>query len=143
MSELQLVPEDCHNYKEFSKQGRCPLTSVCNEDCVFVWKKCYDELNKCRCKDIDNIEDLREEIESLQIENSQLDSDYNEIYWEKDELENQYKEIIADLANHLDNRSFEKLRKLNLEGKVSDWIDDIEFERSCLKAKAEDKVIDV
>ena len=141
-SEIQLVPKDCHNYDVFCTQGRCPLVDVCNEDCVFVWKKCYEDLNSSTCKSVD-IEELKEEIESLQIENSQLDSDYDEIYWEKDELENQYKEIITDLANHLDNRSFEKLRKLNLEGKVSDWIDDLDLERSCLKAKAEDKVIDV
>lgn len=142
MNELQLAPKDCHNYKEFSKQGRCPLVSVCNEDCVFVWRKCYEDLNSSAYKSLD-VEELKEEIESLQIENSQLDSDYDEIYWQKDEIENQYKQIITDLANHLDNRSFEKLRKLNLEGKVSDWFDDLDLERNCIKTKAEDKVIDV
>ena len=140
-SEIQLAPKGCHDYKEFSKQGRCPLTSVCNEDCVFVWKKCYEDLNKCGCKDIDNIEELKEEIESLQIENSQLDSDYDEIYWEKDEIENQYKQTITALANYLDNRSFEKLRKLNLEGKVSDWFDDLDLEKRSLRV--EGKVVDV
>lgn len=142
MNELQLAPKDCHNYKEFSKQGRCPLTSVCNEDCVFVWKKCYEDLNSSTCKSVD-IEDLREEIESLQIENNQLDSDYDEIYWEKDEIENQYKQMVTDLAMLINDESFEKLRKLNLEGKVSDWFDDLDMERSCIKVKAEDKIIDV
>lgn len=140
MNELQLAPKDCHNYKEFSKQGRCPLVDVCNEDCIFVWRKCYEDLNSSIHKSLD-VEELREEIESLQIENSQLDSDYDEIYWEKDEIENQYKEMITDLAKHLDSRSFEKLRKLNLEGKVSGWFDDLDLERSCIKVK--DRVIDV
>lgn len=132
MNKLQLAP-DCHNYKEFSKQGRCPLTSVCNEDCIFVWKKCYESLNEGNYRDVRDIEELKEEIESLQNENNQLDSDYDEIYWEKDEIENQYKRMITDLAHHLDNRSFEKLKKLNLEGQISDWFDDLELERSCLK----------
>ena len=142
MSELNLAPRDCNNYKEFSKQGRCPLVDVCNEDCIFVWRKCYEDLNSSPYKSLD-VEELKEEIESLQIENSQLDSDYDEIYWEKDDLENKYKTVITDLANHLDNRSFEKLRKLNLKGKVSDWFDDLDIERSCLKVKAKDKIIDV
>lgn len=141
-SEIQLVPKDCYNYDSFCTQGRCPLVDVCNEDCIFVWRKCYEDLNNSTYKSLD-VEELKEEIESLQIENSQLDSDYDEIYWEKDELENQYKQMITDLANNLDNRSFEKLRKLNLEGKVSDWFDDLDLERSCIKTKAEDKVIDV
>ena len=132
LSNLKIAPDDCHNYKQFVGQGRCPLTDVCNEDCIFVWKKCYEDLQSSSYKNLD-VEGLKEELESLQIENSQLDSDYDEIYWEKDELENQYKKIITDLANYLDNRSFEKLRKLNLEGKVSDWIDDVDFDRSCIK----------
>lgn len=129
-SEIQLVPKDCHNYNVFCAQGRCPLVDVCNEDCMFVWKKCYEDLNSSTCKSVD-IEDLRDEIEHLQNEVSSLESDNDELYWKKDDIENQYKKTITDLANHLDNRSFEKLRKLNLEGKVSDWFDDLDLERSC------------
>ena len=141
-SEIQLVPKDCHNYDVFRTQGRCPLVDVCNEDCMFVWKKCYEDLNSSTCKSVD-IEDLRDEIEYLQNEVSSLESDNDELYWKKDDIENQYKEIITDLANYLDNESFEKLRKLNLESKVSDWFDDLDLERSYIKTKEEDNVIDV
>ena len=49
---LKLNP-DCHNYKNYEEQGRCPLVSVCNENCVFVWKNIYDKWQNG---------DLREEI---------------------------------------------------------------------------------
>ena len=143
MSELQLAPKNCNNYKEFSKQGRCPLSCVCNEDCVFVWKKKYEDLDRLDFDDLQSTEDLVDEIEYLRIEINTLESDNDELYWEKDDLENKYKTVITDLANILNDESFEKLRKLNLDGKVSDWFDDLDMERSCIKVKAKDKIIDV
>ena len=44
-----------------------------------------------------------------------------------------YKKVVDNLDK--------KLQELNLEGKVSDWIDDVEIERSFLRK--ENKVIDV
>lgn len=140
LSNLKLAPEDCHNYKQFARQGRCPLTDVCNEDCIFVWKKCYECLNENLGK-IDKYEDLIDEIEHLQNEVSSLESDNDELYWEKDELENNYKTMVEELAKVLTDMQFKKLKELNLEGKVSDWIDDVEVERSFLRK--ENKVIDV
>ena len=141
MNELQLAP-DCHNYKEFSKQGRCPLTDVCNDDCIFVWKKCYEAMNENSAK-ISKYEDLIDEIEYLRDENASLESDNDELYWKKDEIENQYKQMITDLAILINDESFEKLKELNLEGKVSSWFDDLESERNCLKIKSKDKIIDI
>lgn len=60
---LELNP-NCNNYKIYESSNRCPLTTVCNEDCVFVWKALYDG-SKESDKDIE-IEDLKYEIEDLQ-----------------------------------------------------------------------------
>ena len=137
---INLVPKDCQNYDVFKAQGRCPLTDVCNEECVFVWKKCYECLNENSGK-IDKYEDLIDEIESLQNEVASLESDNDELYWKKDEYENDYKTMVEELAKVLTDMQFRKLKELNLEGSVSDWIDDVEIERSFLKK--ENKVIDV
>ena len=125
-----LVPKDCHNYNIFKEQGRCPLVSVCNENCMFVWNKYYDSVNSIK---VDNYEDLLDEIEYLKDENSSLESDNDELYWKKDELENNYKIMVEELAKVLTDEEFRKLQELNLEGKVSDWIDDVEIERSFLR----------
>ena len=58
---LKLHP-DCHNFTKFDSD-RCPLVSVCDEDCVYVWKALYDG-NKDSDKDIE-IQDLKYEIEDL------------------------------------------------------------------------------
>ena len=142
LSNLKVAPDDCHNYKQFVGQGRCPLTDVCNEDCIFVWKKCYESMNENSAR-IDKYEDLIDEIEHLQNEVSSLESDNDELYWKKDEAENNYKVMITDLARVINDESFKKLQELNLEGKVSDWVDDVELERSCMKINKEDKIIDV
>ena len=139
LSNLKVAPDDCHNYKQFIGQGRCPLTDVCNEDCIFVWKKCYEAMNENSAR-IDKYEDLIDEIEYLRDENASLESDNDELYWKKDEFENDYKTITEELAKVLTNEEFKKLKKLNLEGKVSDWIDDVEIERFFLRK--ENKVID-
>lgn len=74
----QLIPEDCHNYNVFCTQGRCPLVSVCNEDCMFVWKAYYngtkelpqdEEIQDLKYK----IEDLKTEIQHLEIQLSLAD----------------------------------------------------------------------
>ena len=139
--ELQLAPDDCHNYKQFVGQGRCPLTDVCNEDCIFVWKKCYESLNENYSSKSKSYEDLMDEIEYLRDENASLESDNDELYWKKDEFENDYKTVTEELAKVLTNEEFKKLKELNIEGKISDWIDDVEIERSFLRK--ENKVIDV
>lgn len=140
LSNLKVAPDDCHNYKQFIGQGRCPLTDVCNEDCVFVWKKCYESVNDDSNKS-KSYEDLMDEIEYLRDANASLESDNDELYWKKDEFENDYKTVIEELARFLTDREFKKLQELNLEGKVSDWIDDVEIKRSFLRKG--NKVIDV
>ena len=141
LSNLKIAPDDCHNYKQFVGQGRCPLTDVCNEDCIFVWKKCYEAMNENYSSKSKSYEDLIDEIESLRDEISSLESDNDELYWKKDEFENDYKTVIEELARVLTNEEFRKLKELNLEGTISDWIDDVEIERSFLRK--ENKVIDV
>ena len=140
LSNLKIAPDDCHNYKQFVGQGRCPLTDVCSEDCIFVWKKCYEAMNENYSSKSKSYEDLIDEIEQLRDENASLESSNDELYWEKDELENNYKMVIEELARILDDKEFKKLKELNLEGKVSDWVDDVEIERSFLRK--ENKVID-
>lgn len=77
---LNLNP-DCHNYNIFKDKGMCPLISVCNEDCVFVWKALYDG-TKDSPQDEEN-EYLKDEIEDLKIEirhlETQLDMADNKI----------------------------------------------------------------
>lgn len=65
MLDLKLHPE-CHNYEIFEKEGRCPLVTVCNEDCVFVWKAYYDGTKEL-IQD-EEIEDLKYQIEGLEGE---------------------------------------------------------------------------
>ena len=68
---LKLNP-DCHNYKIYEEQGRCPLTSVCKEDCVFVWKALYDEkIDICNPE----TENLRDEVEDLHFEVNRLNAE--------------------------------------------------------------------
>ena len=69
MSEL-ILNSDCHNYEIYKDMGRCPLVSVCDEDCVFVWKALYDG-SKESDKDVE-IEDLKYQIEDLESEISNL-----------------------------------------------------------------------
>ena len=79
---IQLVPKDCHNYDRFCTQGRCPLVTVCNEDCMFVWKAYYDgtkesiqdeEIKDLKCQ----IEDLESEIRLLEAQLSMADTKIN------------------------------------------------------------------
>jgi hypothetical protein len=74
-STIQLVPEDCHNYKFFCKQGRCPLVSVCNEDCMFVWKAYYDGTKEL--PQDEEIENLKDKIEDLEIDITNLEVQLN------------------------------------------------------------------
>ena len=70
-STIKLVPEDCHNYEIFCAQGRCPLVTVCNEDCMFVWKAYYDGIKEL--PQDEEIEDLKYQIEDLESEIRQLE----------------------------------------------------------------------
>ena len=63
---IQLIPKDCHNYDSFCAQGRCPLVTVCNEDCMFVWKAYYDSTKEL--PQDEEIEDLKYQIEDLESE---------------------------------------------------------------------------
>ena len=70
MTELKLNP-NCHNYEIYKNSGRCPLTSVCDEDCVFVWKALYDGTKETD-KDVE-IEDLEWKIDDLETEVQRLE----------------------------------------------------------------------
>lgn len=62
----------CHNYEIYKEKERCPLVSVCNEDCVFVWKALYDEkIDICNPE----TEDLRDEVEDLHFEINRLNAE--------------------------------------------------------------------
>ena len=83
MLDLKLHPE-CHNYEIFEKEGRCHLTTVCNEDCVFVWKAYYDGTKELiqdeEIKDLKyQIEDLESEIRQLEAQLSMADTKINEL----------------------------------------------------------------
>ena len=71
---LKLNP-DCHNYEIYKEQGRCPLVSVCNEDCMFVWKAYYDGTKEL--PQDEEIQDLKYEIEDLKAEIQHLEIQLN------------------------------------------------------------------
>lgn len=77
---LKLNP-DCHNYEIYKDKDRCPLVSVCNDDCIFVWKALYDGTKET--DEAIEIEDLKYEIEDLKSEifslQNQLDMADNKI----------------------------------------------------------------
>lgn len=50
---LELNCTNCHNFKKAMELGRCPFISVCNEDCVFVWKNTYEVSNEIPSVDIE------------------------------------------------------------------------------------------
>ena len=68
----QLIPKDCHNYNVLCTQGRCPLVSVCNEDCMFVWKAYYDGTKEL--PQDEEIQDLKYKIEDLETEMQHLET---------------------------------------------------------------------
>lgn len=81
---IQLIPKNCHNYDSFCTQGRCPLVTVCNEDCMFVWKAYYDGTKELpqdeEIKDLKyQIEDLESEIRILEQQLSLADAKINEL----------------------------------------------------------------
>ena len=64
---INLNRENCHNFSMAEKLGRCSFISVCESDCVFVWKAYYDSKKEQDADQVE-IEELKEKISDLESE---------------------------------------------------------------------------
>ena len=126
---LKLNP-DCHNYKLYEEQGRCPLVHVCDENCIFVWKALYDEKINSSNSEVeslnDEVDDLKYEVDDLEYELESLNDEVDDLKYELNCLEDKYCRIIRELAKNLDEEQIKKLDKSEKINEVSSsWVADI------------------
>ena len=119
---LKLHPE-CHNFAKFTSD-RCPFISVCNEDCVYVWKAYYDSQKEQKATQSD-IDELEEKISDLQSELNSMEEDKNNANYEAEQWESKYNELLDELARIMNDDSIEKLCNYRDDGKVGEWAEEV------------------
>lgn len=123
---LELNSTNCHNFKKAIGLGRCPLISVCNEDCVFVWKNTYDIANEAPSI---SIEELENRISDLEREVNVVSKERDDAQSSAEDWESKYTEVLDDLAGILKDDSVEKLENYCSEQKIGEWANDIRIRR--------------
>jgi predicted nuclease with TOPRIM domain len=121
---MNLNNENCHNFSMAEKLGHCPFISVCNSDCVYVWKALYDNRLEHECEQ-DDIDELKEKISDLQGEIYSLEESKNIAQGEAEDWEIKYNEMVNDLAKVMNNDSIDKLCNYRDDGKVGEWAEDV------------------
>ena len=123
---LELNSTNCHNFKKAIELGRCPLISVCNEDCVFVWKNNYEVSNEIPPVDIEGLED---KISDLEREVNVVSKERDDAQSSAEDWESKYTEVLDDLAGILKDDSVEKLENCCSDQKIGEWANDIRIRR--------------
>ena len=126
IDEKFLNPTNCSKFTSACKNGRCPLTYVCTDECVFVWKAEHDDEMP------EVIADLEEQIDNLQSDLRSEENDHGDTQRELDEvtedfdnLEEKYNKCIYDLSLICNKRILERIQK-ELSIDVGEWFEDLE-----------------
>lgn len=125
---MELNREKCHNFDMAEKLGRCPCVSVCTDDCVYVWKYCYDHMDEFEQKEIE-IEELENRVNDLENEKNSLEEEKDDAESRASDWEEKYHNVINDLARVTNEESIDKLNEKVHEGIIDyDWVEDLSTE---------------
>lgn len=121
---INLNRENCHNFSMAEKLGRCPFISVCESDCVFVWKAAYDNQQQYMSAE-EKIEELENRISDLENELNSSEESADQAISEAEDWEQSYNDMIDDLARIMNDESIEKLCNYRDDGKVGEWAEEV------------------
>lgn len=94
---MELNDTKCKHFESSFKEGRCPFTEVCNDNCVFVWKKLYDEnLLGDYLQMAEDVEKLTDELECTEEDCQKWQKDYDELQADYDNLQEDYNNLEED-----------------------------------------------
>ena len=121
---MELNRENCHNFNMAEKLGRCPFVSICEQDCVYVWKAAYDNQQQYMSAG-DKIEELENRISDLENELNSFEESADQAISEAEDWEQSYNDMIDDLARIMNDESIEKLCNYRDDGKVGEWAEEV------------------
>ena len=125
---MELNREKCHNFDMAEKLGRCPCVSVCDSDCVYVWKYYYDNKDKLE-ETVTMAEELAEKVLDLEGDKNSLEEEKDDAESRAAEWEEKYNNVINDLARVANQESIEKLEEKAHEGIIDYyWVEDLSTE---------------
>lgn len=119
-----LNPNNCNHFNKYWKQGRCPLSVVCADDCVFNWKAQFDDHL------LDKIEELKCTVDDLEFKNGQFEEKIDDLRTQRDVAEENYnnlKEQIHEvLITIMDEKMAEKLYDYYKESQFKSYFERID-----------------
>lgn len=121
---MELNRENCHNFNMAKKLGRCPFVSICEQDCVYVWKATYDNQQQYMSAE-EKIEELENRISDLENELNSSEESTDQAISEAEDWEQSYNDMIDDLARIMNDESIEKLCNYRDDGKVGEWAEEV------------------
>ena len=126
IDEKFLNPTNCSKFASACKKGRCPLTCVCTDECVFVWKAEHeDEMPKVIADLESDIDDMASELRSTEQEYEELEGELNDLKYDFYNLEEKYDQCISDLSLICNRRILERIGKA-LSVDTVEWFIDLE-----------------
>lgn len=121
---MELNRENCHNFNIAEKLGHCPFVSICEQDCVYVWKAAYDNQQQYMSAR-EKIEELENKISDLENELNSFEENADQAISEAEDWEQSYNDMIDDLARIMNDESIEKLCNYRDDGKVGEWAEEV------------------
>lgn len=119
-----LNPSNCNHFNKYWEQGRCPLSVVCTDDCVFNWKAQFDDHL------LDKIEELECTVDDLESKNDQFEEKIDDLRTQRDVAEEDYnnlKEQIHEvLITIMDEKMAEKLYDYYKESQSKSYFERID-----------------
>ena len=126
IDEKFLNPTNCSKFADACKNGRCPLTCVCEDDCLFVWKAEHEDESPEVIAELESeIDDMQSELRSNEQEYDELAGEFNELEGEFNDLEEKYDQCIYDLSLMCNKRILARMQKA-LSVDLGKWFEDLE-----------------
>lgn len=102
-----LNPTKCNHFDKYFEQKRCPFSSVCTDDCLFNWKKQFDDNLS------DKVEELEGVVDDLEYKNDQFEEEIDDLRNQRDVVEEDYNDLKEQvhevLVAVMDGNTAEKL----------------------------------
>lgn len=124
MMVIELNESKCHLFKNAESIGRCPCASVCKENCIFVWKEHYNQLEDYTST-YNKLEDALDKINDLENDLERAEEDKDSALAEAEENESNYQYMKEELAQILSKESIDKLYQKYAEGSVGTWASEV------------------
>lgn len=126
IDEKFLNPTNCSKFASACKNGRCPLTCVCTDECAFVWKAEHeDDMSDAIAELESDIDDMKRELRSNEQEYSELEEELDDLKEDFGNLEEKYDQCIYDLSLICNKRILKRIQKA-LSVDVGEWYKDLE-----------------